>query len=148
MKKITYIDLGLPSGTLWASSNSEICGKRHFTYDEAMKNFDEQMPTAEQFQELVDNCKWHWIELFGGRIKGYRITGPNRSSIFLPASGYYNGTSLSNRRSIGYYWSTRFYDSSYAWNLYFNSSDHYVGLSGRGYGFSVRTVINSNGNIR
>jgi hypothetical protein len=139
MKKITYIDLGLPSGTLWASSNSEIRGKRHFTYYEAMKNFGEQMPTAEQLRELLRNCKWQWTELFGGRVAGHRVTGPNGSSIFLPASGFYDGILLYCINSIGIFWSTT-YSGDYAYGLGFGILGRDVYGYHKSHKFSVRTV--------
>ena len=140
MKKIEYIDLGLPSGTLWATHNSHIGKKYHFTYDEAMKHFGDCMPNYNQYKELLNLCKWEWIELFGGKVKGYRVTGPNRNSIFLSASGYYYGTSLRGAGSCGLYWSTRYYSSSYAYHFYFGSSSKSVSNYDRGCGFSVRTI--------
>jgi hypothetical protein len=147
MKKITYIDLGLPSGTLWASSNSEIRGKRHFTYDEAMKNFGDHMPTIGQFRELFHDCRWQWIELFGGKVKGYRITGPNGNRIFLPDSGGY--TEYEGRIFGGNYLSAT-HDPTTCY-IHILRFDDYSICKTFGYDFyrrSVRTVINSNENIR
>ena len=33
--------------------------------------------------ELVNNCKWEWSQING--INGYKVTGTNGNSIFLPA---------------------------------------------------------------
>jgi hypothetical protein len=140
MKTIEYVDLGLPSGTLWASHNAHIGKKYHFTYTEAIKNFSEQMPTTNQFQELIDNCKWQWTELFGGKINGYRITGPNGNSIFLPASGYSYNALLYGNSFFGYYWSSKSYYRSYARYLHFRSESKYITTCTRFYGHSIRTV--------
>jgi hypothetical protein len=140
MKTIEYVDLGLPSGTLWASHNAHIGKKYHFTYDEAMEHFGDRMPNYDQYKELLNLCKWEWIKLFGGKVQGYKITGPNHNSIFLSASGYYHGTSLYDRGSYGDYWSARYDDSSYAYYLYFGSSNHSMSYYFRYYGFSVRTI--------
>lgn len=42
-------------------------------------------PTEKEIQELVDSCTWTWTTKNG--IIGYKVTGPNNNSIFLPASG-------------------------------------------------------------
>lgn len=44
-----------------------------------------RMPTNVELQELCDNCSWN-LETVSG-VYGYRVTGNNGSSIFLP--GYY-----------------------------------------------------------
>ncbi len=60
-----------------------------------------RMPTqAEQF-ELKDKCKWRWTTQNG--VKGYKVVGPNGNSIFLPAAGLMDGTSLSCVGSRGCY---------------------------------------------
>ncbi|HJJ45480.1 MAG TPA: hypothetical protein O0Y17_00165 [Methanocorpusculum sp.] len=43
-----YVDLGLPSGTLWKDKNES---GGFYTYDEAMKAFGNNLPTMEQFEE-------------------------------------------------------------------------------------------------
>lgn len=50
-KKIEFIDLGLPSGRLWATENEE----GYYTYDEAKENFGELLPKPEAFQELWES---------------------------------------------------------------------------------------------
>lgn len=47
-----YVDMGLPSGTLWASENEE----GYFTFDEAVEKFGNNLPARWQFCELVENC--------------------------------------------------------------------------------------------
>ena len=109
----------------------------------AMLGGDWHMPTKEDFQELYDNCKRSWVDVKGK--KGCLFTSKiNGNSIFLPAAGNYNCASLNGRGSNGYYWSASFNNSSYAYYLYFNSSDVYPQYNyGRYYGFSVRAVQNS-----
>ncbi len=48
---------------------------------------DWKMPTKAQCQELVDKCKWTWWTARNNQ-KGYKVTGPNGNSIFLPAAGF------------------------------------------------------------
>ncbi len=99
-----------------------------------------RMPTLEEQQELLDNCNWYWAKLNG--IYGYRVTGPNGNSIFLPAAGYRNGTKLNGWGSNGLYWSSSLNssDSSDASILYFFSGNYGWGNDYRNYGLTVRPV--------
>lgn len=90
-----YVDLGLPSGTLWASRNIgastiEKEGK-HLTWDEAnsTENIGEgwSLPCKEQMQELYDSryTTTTWTSLngvYGRHIKSKK----NGNSIFLPVT--------------------------------------------------------------
>ena len=144
-----YVDLGLPSGTLWATCNIGAddpndagdyfsYGKttswseedmRNYSYSpsiipqEYIREFDVfhvcflelhpdildlylhfstlnksddaatynwggawRMPTKEDCEELMSECGWEWIS--HNFQKGYKVTGPNGNSIFLPTTGY------------------------------------------------------------
>lgn len=72
-----YVNLGLPSGTLWAEYNEP----SNYSYSSAMSMFGNQLPTETQFQELIDYCDWVWAS------NGFSVTGPNGNTIFLPADG-------------------------------------------------------------
>lgn len=43
------------------------------------------LPTAADFEELFARCSKEWVEVDG--VGGYKLTGPNGNSIFLPAAG-------------------------------------------------------------
>ena len=83
---------------------------------------DWRMPTTDEQDELRNKCDWEWTTQNG--VKGYRITGPNGNSIFLPAAGFRAGTGINERGSYGHYWSSSLnsYSSSLADYLYFNGS--------------------------
>ena len=106
MEKETYIDLGLPSGTLWADQNED----GYHTYDETVEKFGNALPTREQFVELKNSCQWKWQD------GGYKVTGSNGKSIFLPAAGFRYGTKVLCAGKSGFYWSASFYDENYAEN--------------------------------
>ena len=127
-----YVDLGLPSGTLWKETN-EAGG--FYSYDEAKSKFGSRLPTKAQFTELKDKCRWKWTG------DGYRVTGPNGNSIVLPASGFRscNGD-VNHVGSYGNYWSSTPDGSDYAWILGFSSDEVYMYYSDRCYGLSVRLV--------
>ena len=198
MKEILdrYVDLGLPSGLLWAECNvgadtpegygnyfawGEVSPKQVYSWETyaygrsdghltkyctdgdcgvvdnltTLKPCDDaatvilgkgaRMPTASEWQELLDNCRSEWTQQNG--VYGRRFTGPNGKSLFLPAAGSRYGSGLYSAGSFGYYWSASLDESdpNYAWSVYFDSDDQYVYLSySRCGGFSVRAVRSQN----
>jgi hypothetical protein len=167
-----YVDLGLPSGIKWATCNvgassPEKYGKYYLwgetttktkykrygkdfsdikgdtRYDAARANWGGswRLPTKAELEELKDNCTWSWTTQ-GGK-NGYKVTGPNGNSIFLPAAGYYdNRTALCFTGDYGHYWSSTpsESDAGEAFDLQFNSRYQYKGWGYRFYGQSVRPV--------
>ena len=157
------IDLGLPSGTLWADRNigakspedsgcyfawGEIEPKTGKSYkykdnpktlpssnDAATQNWDSdwRMPTKEQFDELIENCEWTW------KGKGYEVMGKNGNSIYLPAAGW-RYEKLEGEGQRGLYWSSSHIDSDDAWILRFDSGSHFSDIRKCYPGFSVRAV--------
>ena len=99
-----------------------------------------RMPTTEEQQELINNCTCTWTTLNG--VNGYRVTGPNGNSIFLPAAGYRDGTGVYYQGSLGGYWSSSLNSSNSndAYGLYFYSSYYDWSYDSRFYGLSVRPV--------
>ena len=111
------------------------------SYDAARANWGGtwRMPTKAEFDELLNKCTWTWTSQ-GGK-NGYRVTGSNGKSIFLPAAGYRCGSSLYLAGEGGDYWSSSVFDGTdRAYYLYFNSGSHRSGWSYRYYGRSVRPV--------
>ena len=97
-------------------------------------------PTFDQINELFDECEWKWT-LFNG-VNGFRVTGPNGNSIFLPAAGYRNSSSaaLISVGSDGYYWSATPFNTYNGRSLSFLSNYWSWNFNGRVVGFSVRPV--------
>ena len=112
------------------------------TYDLARHNMGApcRLPTVGEFQELNSNCDSEWTDEDG--VAGRRFTSRiNGNSIFFPASGYYNGASLYNRGSYGYYWSSSYSSAANAYILDFGSSSVSPANSNyRRYGFTARAV--------
>jgi hypothetical protein len=112
-------------------------------YDAATANWGGswRMPTNEEQEELLGNCTWEWTTQNG--VNGYKVTGPNGNSIFLPPAGYRDGSSLNYAGSCGGYWSSTLRDIPYANLLDFRSSNRGMGSSydGRYVGWSVRSVL-------
>ncbi len=78
--KNTYIDLGLKSGTLWATENQTVDGSALVTYYDALRAYGNNIPKIEDFWELFE-CKQRYDP---GR-KGTIYTGPNGNELFFPA---------------------------------------------------------------
>ena len=72
-----YVDLGLPSGTLWKKNNES----GYYTYEEA-KKYRKELPSMDQFSELLkySSAKWNG--------EGFIFNGDNGQSIFIKAAGY------------------------------------------------------------
>jgi hypothetical protein len=52
-----FVDLGLPSGTLWSSDYVKD-DNGNAIYVSQENSADYEIPTYEQFKELMDECKW------------------------------------------------------------------------------------------
>lgn len=115
-------------------------------YDAAAKKWGStwRMPTAAEQQELMNYCTWTWEVLDdgnGSNFAGYKITGKNGNSIFLPATGHsYTGT-IYNAGTEGAYWSASAYDNDVkAYYIFFSSYSFQSGNSYRDFGFNLRPV--------
>ena len=192
-----WVDLGLPSGTLWATCNvganapeeygdhfawgetspKEVynwstyqwCNGSMFTLtkyntqsslgmvdnkteldpedDAAYVNWGPswRTPTTDQQNELMDKCSWARTTQNG--VHGFRVTGPNGNSLFLPAAGYRLGASVSEDGTEGWYWSSTSHaeDAGWAGRLYFWKGDVNGWASKQVYrGHSVRLVRDAN----
>ena len=132
-KEFTYVDLGLPSGRLWASENAE----GYYTFDDAREKFGELVPKPEAFVELWKECQWLWD------VKGRRmvVVGPNNNTIFLPASGFRHCacSDLDYIGNEGRYWSCAPFTQGLARYLYFCSDGIFPSdVELPWFGFSVR----------
>lgn len=99
-----------------------------------------RMPTDAELLELHTECIWTWTTLNG--VDGYKVTGTNGNSIFLPAAGYCGDSSFYGVGIHGYYWSNSLDTNGprYAWRVNFHSSNVGRRSNRRDYGYSVRPV--------
>ena len=74
-------------------------------------NYSWTLPSAAQWQALIDYCKWEWYTNYKG-MNGYLVTGrddtfESGNSVFLPAAGYCSGSknNVYDQGSFGHYWS-------------------------------------------
>ena len=111
-----------------------------------------RLPSRYEMDELFIKCKWEWVEVDG--VNGYKVIGPNQNSIFLPAAGKRDATSISGENSRGRYWSGTLCEDQFhkccAYALSFNKPQKLFGRAlqtisphktfYRYYGFSMRPV--------
>lgn len=99
-----------------------------------------RMPTEAELYELRNECTRTWTAQNG--VNGYKVTGPNGNSIFLPAAGYRYGSVVNGRCDYGFYWSSSLgsYDSDYAFFLRFVDGIFSWDSDYRFVGRSVRPV--------
>lgn len=97
-----------------------------------------RMPTKEELMELKEKCLWTWITQ--GDNAGYKITGLNGCSIFLPAAGRRDGQASFYSGINGEYWGATQtiidYSAFYLYLKFYIDQTHYL----RYYGRSVRPV--------
>lgn len=181
------VDLGLPSGTLWAAGNigAELpwetgkyfawgetegytaadvaAGVRAFSQDvynagsaasisadltlaqdaaSANLGGNWQMPTADYYQELIDNCIYSFQSNYGGSGVTCAVfkSMVNGNELVIPCTGYYNGTNNSSGGYV-YCWSSSWSSSSKAKRGYGSNTFTATSTSNRYYGLNVRAII-------
>ena len=161
------IDLGLPSGTLWADRNigaaspeeagdyfawGEIEPKNgKYTWDTYKYNDNpETLPSSHDAATQNWDSDWRmptkeqFYELlkyckWTWKGKGYEVKGKNGNSIFLPAAGA-KWPTLKDEGQLGLYWSSSHDDDVLAWYLFFGSDHNLPPIDFRDCGFPVRAV--------
>jgi hypothetical protein len=120
-----YVDLGLPSGKLWAKTNygASSEGDYGIYMDWPSRNMVQSVwgsewstPSHNDILELYQKCTFTW-EYNTNSVYGCKVTGPNGKSIFLPAAGF---KILGTPQKVGtdiYYWSDNEYESGFAYAL-------------------------------
>lgn len=84
----TWIDLGLPSGTLWSS---EYMGSMSF--EDALKRYPSMIPSPEQFEELVNLCTEQGLFPAG-------FVGPNGSLLEFLQGNFWTNQGLDKEYGI------------------------------------------------
>lgn len=180
----SWVDLALPSGTLWATANvgatspeqpgtyfawGETASKDAYTWEnyrygtrDNLTRYNQhdqltelqpeddaaratlgsgwRMPSDEQIDELLTECRWTWTTYKG--VEGYTVLGTNKNSIFLPITGYYEGTELKRATSAGFFWSRTAANNADAQSFYIgiSQSDRGCDEDLRYYGQPIRPI--------
>lgn len=98
------------------------------------------IPSVYEWNELKDNTTATWTSKEG--YYGLELTGKNGNSIFLPATGFKQGTSQSDQ-GVGYYWSSELFspEPTFALAFYFEGEDSRIIEDYRYIGMVVRPVM-------
>lgn len=122
----------------YKKSMSDIAGDSRYDAVRANWGGTWRLPTKVEIEELVNRCKTKWTTYNGH--KGRLVTGSNGNSIFIPAAGWRDGSSLEYEGDFGNYWSSTPYDALGAYSLYFDGSGFRRDWFYRDYGHAVRPV--------
>ena len=147
----TYLHCNGTSKTITKYCNNSSFGNNGFTDNKIILDPEDdaatvnwgglwRMPTYDEFDELKTKCTWIWATQSG--VNGYKVTGLNGNSIFLPAAGTFTSGASVNVGKVGDYWTSSLYRgdvSTGANRIYFylegvywyQMSDRYVGRSVR-----------------
>lgn len=88
--KTEYVDLGLPSGTLWATNYEKEDDRMIYLPHGKAQSY--QLPTKEQWMELYSICKWQRGRV--EKLKYIDYIGPNGNELRFYVTGYCKGEIL------------------------------------------------------
>lgn len=128
-----YVDLGLPSGTLWKAQNESGL----YTYEEAIAKFPKNLPSKEEMEELINSCQWTWTG------NGHIVKGPNGKSItFTVTDSRSCEGKVYSSGEFGSYWSSTPSNSERGWYLSFSkySTNPAMIYCSRCHGLPVRLI--------
>jgi len=102
-----------------------------------------RMPSYEELRDLINSHYTKTVETTQNGVKGLKITSrSNGNSIFLPAAGYMNGSTLAGAGTNVYYWSSDSYNQGKVYYLQVVNGNATVGNCSRYMGQSIRPVRN------
>lgn len=165
-----WIDLGLPSGLLWATCNIGATNPEDygdlFAYGETRSksvfgnnNYYSSSYGCLSYSNDAASVNWGrgwrmptkiefeelinnctWKWVTQNGKKGYKVIGPNGNSIFLPAAGYSPDNGRYCTERDGIYWSSNAGSDGHAWTLYFYLGTYKTHEYLRYWGHSIRPV--------
>jgi len=127
-----YVDLGLPSGTLWAKGYEKT--DDNFLYLPYVQAKDYSLPTRSQWEELVKYCKWGWC----GKV--FRCTGRNGETIDFPKTGKIDTTYENDGNSYLWLLEDSLDDENNAYAYIYQATPQDIGSCFMGYRLPIRQV--------
>lgn len=107
------------------------------SYDAAASKWGStwRMPKEKDMEELLFECDWAWTTQNG--VNGYKVTGPNGNSIFLPN----DGAGMQGQYSSSYYWTSSPNGNQGAVTLSVSAAyNGLVSAANRFFGYCIRPV--------
>lgn len=96
-----FVDLGLPSGTLWSVDFLKVNDKREYLPFSKAESLC--IPTEEQWNELLDICKWEFEIDRAYDLCEARCVGPSGNSLRFERTGKQNINSHSETWEV-FFW--------------------------------------------
>ena len=134
-----YVDLGLPSGTVWKSHNEPSLWN---DYEDAIAEFGDAIPSQTQWEELINECTW----TYDVDQRSYIIEGANGNTISMFCGGYRycDGSTGHPSSTEGWYWTSTSSDEDKAYAAFFKHYDTYDNITTdempKCQGFSVHRI--------
>ena len=124
----------------WSGQSlGDISGNPNYDVARALWGADWRIPTLNDYNELMERCTWEWIT--SNDVAGYRITGPNGNSIFMPAAGECWSNESLVGRELRYWASTPYSETAYCLNADASTKGMHVGQTY--VGLKIRPVFGS-----
>lgn len=133
-----YVDLGLPSGTLWKKESESV---QWNTYDKVISEYGDAVPSQVQWEELINNCTWTYNADQGA----YIIRGKNGNTITMACAGYRDCSEGGHyKQTEGWYWTSTATDEDNAYAAFFTHYETYDNITtdelSKCNGFSVHLI--------
>ena len=137
-----WVNLGLTSGTLWASRNVDAQNPESAGTHSNWSSVQElSLPTREQWAELQSECVWSFCET--NDSAGFLLIGPNGNALFLPCAGYARPQeSVRDYDVRGAYWTATEVSEDVAYSFCFKDAEDTIveGLDKKELSYSIRLV--------
>lgn len=167
MDEIEFVDLDLPSKTMWADKNIGAMNTSNYgdlySWGETSvkKDYRQSCYTNINVDNIIGTEYDVATKVYGRSYQmpsrkqfdelikecqwewdgnGYKVIGKNGKSIFLPAAGWSCSSVVEHRDVYGYYWTGDRFNSNFAKGLIFSKSEKKTGNGYLYYGRAVRPV--------
>ncbi len=127
-----FVDLGLPSGTLWSSSYET--KDKNILFLPFNETISYALPSEDQWNELISICRWSYRSI-GNKLREYICTGPNGNSLSFFSVGMMSTGKIVYTHSL-YFWLK---DNSE--NVDKNSAYAYVKEDAKTYKKNLETML-------
>ena len=117
---------------IFGNEDLSICGNEKFDAARSLWGENWRLPLRFEIDELINQCQWEWTSVNG--TMGYKVTGKNGNSIFLPVTSEIV-VDKNNYPEAGFYWSG-------------NANDDVLGEEAHFLFFDAKQKIHKNNGIR
>jgi len=135
-----YVDLGLPSGTMWAKEFEQTGDNvNYLPYCDASTL---SLPTEEQWNELLSFCRWEFTYV-NDYSRKYDCIGPNGKVITFKSYGFHKVDGIREQGERIYFWlkdPSKELDKKLVYMFYDRGQIKTISKSFMGFKYPVRLV--------